>query len=361
MLKGNGDFEILKEKVLAGERLSLEDGVSIYNNLNLLEAGFLADIVRKRINGNRAYFIRNMHINHTNICVNGCKFCAFGKRPGEEGGYQMTLKEVFRKVESMKDRFVSEVHIVGGCNPDLPYEYYLDMFRGVKEIRPGVLIQGLTAVEIVFIAEQYDKTVEETLQDMKEAGLDSIPGGGAEVFSNRVRAELCPNKLSSEGWLRTHKTAHRLGIKTNATMLYGHIENVEERVQHFIALREAQDETGGFLAFIPLAFHPANTGLSHLYGPTGVDDLRTLAAARLMLDNFPHIKAFWIMVGPKISQVSLSFGVDDIDGTVVEEKITHAAGAKTSQSLTREDLLNMVRDAGCDPVERDTLYNIVQE
>lgn len=361
MLNGSEEFEALKEKVLAGERLGLEEGVAVFNSLDLLEAGCLANMVRERLNGNKAYYIRNMHINHTNICVNGCRFCAFGKQPGHESGYQMTLEDVFRKVASMEDDFISEVHIVGGCNPHLPYEYFIEMFRGIKEIRPGVRIQGLTAVEIAYIAELGGRSVEETLLEMKRAGLDSIAGGGAEVFSPRIRSELCPWKLSPEGWLELHKTAHRLGIKTNATMLYGHIENVEERVQHFMALREAQDETGGFLAFVPLAFHPANTGLSHLPGPTGFDDLRTLAAGRLMLDNFPHIKSFWIMVGPKISQVSLSFGVDDIDGTVVEEKITHAAGATTAQCLTREELLNMIRDAGRDPVERDTLYNVVQE
>lgn len=360
MLNGNKELEKLTEKVSAGERLSFDDGVAVFKSLDLLEAGCLANIARERLNGNNAFYIRNMHINPTNICVNGCRFCAFGKAPGCEGGYRMTLEEVFRKVESTRDRFISEVHVVGGCNPDASYEYYVDMFQGIKDIRPGVFIQGLTAVEIAYIAEQCGRNIEEILLGFKEAGLDSIPGGGAEVFSRRIRDELCPKKLSSEGWLDIHRTAHRLGIKTNATMLYGHIESVEERVQHFMALRELQDETGGFLAFIPLAFHPANTGLSHLYGPTGVDDLRTLAAARLMLDNFPHIKAFWIMVGPKISQISLSFGVDDIDGTVVEEKITHAAGATTAQCLTREELLDMVRDAGRDPVERDTLYNVVQ-
>jgi aminodeoxyfutalosine synthase len=361
MFNGKRVFKTLEEKVLTGERLSLEDGVAVYNRLELLEAGYLANIVRERMNGNRAHYIRNLHINHTNVCVNGCRFCAFGKPPGERGGYQMDLEEVFRRVEAMGDDFISEVHVVGGCNPDLPYDYFLDMFRGIKEIRPDVLIQGLTAVEIAYIAELSGKSIEDTLLGMKEAGLDSIPGGGAEVFSPRIRSALCPRKLSSEAWLETHKTAHRLGIKTNATMLYGHIESVEERVRHFMLLREAQDETGGFLAFIPLAFHPANTELSHLPGTTGVDDLRTLAAARLMLDNFPHIKAFWIMVGPKISQVSLSFGVDDIDGTVVEEKITHAAGATTAQALTREELLDMIRDSGRDPVERDTLYNVVEK
>lgn len=351
----------IHEKVSAGERLSLDDGVALYESHDLLGVGYMANIVRERINGNAAYFIRNQHINHTNICVNGCRFCAFSRAKGEEGGYAMSLETVFRKVRERLDSFISEIHLVGGLNPDLPYQYYVDLLRGIRDIRPDAHIQAFTAVEIEFIARVGGKSVEEALVELKEAGLGSLPGGGAEVFSPRIRGDLCPNKLSPEGWLQVCKTAHHLGIRTNATMLYGHVETPEERVRHLMALRELQDETGGFLAFIPLAFHPKNTGLSHLSGPTGYDDLKNVALARLMLDNFPHIKSFWIMVSPKIAQVSLHFGADDIDGTVVEERITHSAGAETSQSLSREELLEMILEAGREPVERDTLYNVVSE
>jgi len=349
-------LEPICQKVERGERLSFDDGVALYRSPDLLGVGYLANLVRERLHGRKAYFIRNQHINYTNICVNGCRFCAFSRKKGEPGAYQMSLDEIFDNVRGMLDQYISELHIVGGLNPDLPYQYYLDMLRGIHEIRPGVHVQALTVVEVAFIAEQSGRSVAETLAELKEAGLGSIPGGGAEVFSPRIRSELCSKKLSPQGYLDVAKTAHRLGIRTNATMLYGHIETVEERVDHLIRLREAQDETGGFLTFIPLAFHPANTGLAHLPGTTGYDDLKNIAVARLMLDNFDHIKSFWIMVTPKISQLSLCFGGDDIDGTVTEERITHAAGARTAQALTRRELVRMIEEAGREPVERDTVY-----
>jgi aminodeoxyfutalosine synthase len=271
----------------------------------------------------------------------------------------MTLEEIMARIRERLHEPISEIHIVGGLHPDLPFSYYLDMLRGIKALRPGVHLQAFTAVEIAHLADIAGLSVAKTLSALKEAGLGSLPGGGAEVFSPRIRGELCPKKLSPSGWLAVCQTAHRLGLNTNATMLYGHVETLEERVDHLIRLREAQDETGGFLTFIPLAFHPKNTQLAELSETTGVDDLKNLAVARLMLDNFPHIKAFWVMIGPKMAQLSLSFGADDIDGTVMEERITHMAGAHTPQALSRAQLLHMIREAGCEPMERDTLYNVI--
>lgn len=347
------------EKVLARERLTREDGLTLYRTPDLLGVGYLADLVRRRLHGNKAYYIYNQHINYSNICVNGCRFCAFGKKAGEPGAYEMTLEDILAKVRERLHEPITEIHIVGGLHPDLPFSYYLEMLRGIKALRPNVHLQAFTAVEVAHLADLAGLSVADTLLALKEAGLGSLPGGGAEVFSPRIRGELCPKKLSPEGWLEVCKTAHRLGLRTNATMLYGHLETLEERVEHLLRLREAQDETGGFLTFIPLAFHPRNTRLEHLRETTGFDDLKNLAVARLLLDNFPHIKAFWVMIGPKMAQLSLAFGADDIDGTVMEERITHMAGAQTPQGLTRAQLLQMIREAGCEPVERDTLYNVI--
>jgi aminodeoxyfutalosine synthase len=349
------------EKVAAGQRLTAEDGLTLFKSPDLLGVGFLANLVRQRLHGRKAFYIYNQHINYSNICVNGCKFCAFGRKADEEGAYEMTLDEIFGKVEARLAEPISEIHIVGGCHPDLPFSFYLEMLRGIKALRPQVHLQAFTAVEIAHLAELNNASVEDTLRALRDAGLGSLPGGGAEVFSNRVRQDLCPQKLSPEGWLSVAQTAHRLGMNTNATMLYGHMESLEERVDHILKLRAAQDETGGFLAFIPLAFHPQNTALDHLQGPSAIDDLKTLAVSRLLLDNLPHIKAFWIMLGPKMAQLSLCFGVDDVDGTVMEERITHMAGAQTPQGLTRAQLEGLIREAGCVPVERDTLYRQMAE
>ncbi len=349
----------IQEKVAAGARLDRDDGLALFVSADLLGVGHLAQQVRERLHGNRAYYIYNQHINYSNICVNGCRFCAFSRKAGEPGAYEMSLEEVFGKVRERAHEPITEIHIVGGCHPDLPFSFYLDMLRGIKALRPSVHLQAFTAVEVAHLADKAGLPVDETLARLKDAGLGSLPGGGAEVFSPRIRASLCPEKLSPEGWLRVSHTAHKLGMNTNATMLYGHVESAAERVDHLIRLREAQDETGGFLAFIPLAFHPQNTGLSDLAGPSAIDDLKTLAVSRLMLDSIPHIKAFWIMLGPKMAQISLCFGVDDVDGTVMEERITHMAGAQTPQGLTRKQLRALIREAGCQPVERDTLYKTV--
>ena len=354
VMKTSEPLEKIEEKVIASERLSREDGVTLYQFANIVELGRLANIVRERKNKNTAYYTVNLHINHTNVCINGCRFCAFSKEKGQDGSYEMTLDQVF---DSAKDGY-DEFHIVGGCHPDLPYEYYRDMLHELKKRFPDTIIQAFTAVEIDHLAKISGMSAEETLNDLKSVGLDSLPGGGAEIFSERIRQELFPKKIPSDRWLEIHGLAHRAGIKTNATMLYGHIETPEEKIEHFIRLRNQQDETGGFLAFIPLAFHPKNTKMENFSNTTGVEDLRELAISRLMLDNFPHIKSFWIMIGEKLSQVSLWFGVDDVDGTVEEEKITHMAGAKTPQKLAEKFLRNLITQSGRVPQRRDTLYNI---
>ncbi len=353
-------FGDILEKVRAEERLGLEDGRRLFESNNLLALGYLANIVRERKNGNQAFFIYNQHINYSNVCTNLCKFCAFGKEKGHEQAYEMTVEDVKDKVRERLDEPISEIHMVGGIHPDLPYSYYLDLLRGIKEVRPEVHIQAFTCVEIYHLAELAGKSVGETLEELKDAGLGSIPGGGAEVFSPRIRELTCERKLSGEGWLEVARIAHQHGLKTNATLLYGHIETITERLEHLDALRKTQDETGGFLAFIPLAFHPKNTEMSEHSRTTGMDDLKNVAVARLMLDNFPHIKAYWVMIGPKMAQVALSFGADDMDGTVKEEVITHMAGAETDQALGHKTLIRLIKEAGRVPVQRDTLYNVIE-
>ncbi len=345
------------EKIMDGERLTSNDGMTLYETRQLPLLGFLADIVRRKKNGDKAYYIYNQHINYSNVCTNLCKFCAFGREKGDDKAYEMSIQEVVEKIRERMDEPIKEVHIVGGIHPDLPYSYYIDMLRAIKEVRPEIHIQAFTCVEIAHIAKMGNKTIEETLKELTEAGLGSIPGGGAEVFSPRIREKLCPEKLPGTDWIEIAKTAHRMGIRSNATMLYGHIETVEERIEHLCALRQAQDETNGFICFIPLAFHPKNTALESISSTSGVDDLKNIAVSRLMLDNFPHIKAYWVMLGPKIAQIALSYGADDMDGTVLEEKITHMAGAETSQAMSNREIEYLIRQAGCVPVERDTLYH----
>ena len=348
------------EKVESGERLCASDGLALFESDDILETGRLANIVRERKNGDRAYYIVNRHINYSNICVNRCRFCAFSRSVGEDGAYEMAMEEILHRADDAHRIDATEIHIVGGLHPELPFDFYTTMLGEIHSRYPQIHLQAFTAVEIAHIAEVAGMSVEETLMVLRDAGLGSLPGGGAEVFSPRVRRELCPKKLPGEKWLNVIRAAHRLGIRSNATMLYGHIETPEEKVEHLIKLRELQDETDGFMSFIPLAFHPRNTDIPHHSGTTGIEDLKHLAIARLMLDNFDHIKAFWIMLGLKLSQVSLSFGVDDIDGTVVEEKITHMAGAETPEGVTEEDLRHLIREAGRTPVQRDTLYKVTE-
>jgi aminodeoxyfutalosine synthase len=352
-------LESIYEKVIAGQRLSFEDGVKLYETRDLLSVGALANIVRERKNGNVAYFNRNLHINYTNICNKLCLFCAFDRLPGQEGGYTMYEKDIEERFAQWQGVDISEVHMVAGINPKLPFSYYTDLLRTVKRIRPDIHIKAFTMIELAQMVKLSGLGVEGTIQALKEAGLDSCPGGGCEVLSDRVHKELFHLKLGPKQWLEMQRAVHKAGLRSNATMLYGHIETMEERVNHFIQLRELQDETGGFQTFIPLAFHPDNTEMAHLPPTTGFDDLKNIAVARLMLDNFPHIKAFWIMISPKLAQVSLSFGCDDMDGTVLEEKITHEAGAITPQGLSLDELVRLIKEAGREPVERDTLYNVL--
>ncbi len=357
-IKNAGLGDIL-EKIQHDERLSIEDGIRLFKSQDLLAVGYLANIVRERKNGNNAYFIYNQHINYSNICTNLCKFCAFGKDKDSDLAYEMSVDEVRTKVRERLSEPISEIHMVGGIHPDLPYSYYTDLLKVIKEERPDVHIQAFTCVEIAHLAEISGLGTAGVLENLKKAGLGSIPGGGAEVFSPRIRELTCEKKLSGQGWLEVAKTAHELDLHTNATMLYGHIESIEERLEHLDMLRQAQDETGGFLAFIPLAFHPKNTELSKLSKTSGIDDLKNIAVARCFLDNFPHIKAYWVMIGQKLSQIALSFGADDVDGTVKEEIITHMAGAETEQAMSRDQLLRLIREAGRTPIERDTLYNVI--
>ena len=349
----------IAEKVLAGERLSFEDGVALYKSPDLLAVGWLANYVREKRHGNVAYYNVNRHINPTNVCVAHCKLCAFGRDPGAPGAYTFALEEMYERAAQGVREGATEIHIVGGLHPDLPFDYFLELIHGLKQRHPHVHLKAFTMVEVHYFARIAKLTVEETLLKMKEAGVDSCPGGGAEIFHPRVRRIICDHKVSGRMWLSMAKKAHRIGLRSNATMLYGHVETVEERVNHLVLLREAQDETHGFVAFIPLAFHPENTPLAHIPKPTGYDDLRNIAVSRLMLDNFDHIKAYWIMLTTSIAQIALRFGANDLDGTVVEEKIYHDAGATTAEFTPRAELERLIRAAGRIPVERDTLYNPV--
>jgi aminodeoxyfutalosine synthase len=349
----------IAEKVLAGERLSADDGATLYRTPDLLGLGWLANHVRERRHGNVCYFNINRHINPTNVCVAHCKLCAFGRDPNAPGAYTYALEEIWQRAEQGVREGATEFHMVGGLHPDLPFQYFLDMMRGLKQRFPQVHLKAFTMVEVGYFSRIAKLSIRDTLLALKEAGVDSLPGGGAEVFNPRVRKIICDHKVSGQQWLNIARTAHQIGLRSNATMLYGHIETVEERVEHLLALRALQDETHGFVAFIPLAFHPENTGLSHLPKPTGFDDLKAIAVARLLLDNFDHIKAYWVMLSPSIAQIALRFGADDLDGTVVEEKIYHDAGATTEQFTPRAELERLIRGAGREPVERDTLYRRV--
>jgi aminodeoxyfutalosine synthase len=349
----------IKDKVLAGERLNEADALALYGTGDILAVGWLANWVRERMHGDKAYFNVNRHINPTNVCVAACRLCAFGRKKDTPGAYTMALEEAFQTAASGYTEAVTEFHIVGGLHPDLPFQYFLDLVSGLKERFPQVHMKAFTMVEVAYLAKRSKLTIRETLEKMKEAGVDSLPGGGAEIFADRVRQIICDHKIDGDQWLDTARLAHQIGLKSNATMLYGHIENDEDRVDHLLKLRALQDETGGFQTFIPLAFHPANTPLQHLFTTTGMTDIKQIAVGRLVLDNFPHIKSYWQMMTPKIAQISLRFGADDIDGTVVEEKIYHDAGATTPQGLRRHDLVRLIEEAGREPIERDTLYRPV--
>ncbi|NLI82472.1 MAG: aminofutalosine synthase MqnE [Deltaproteobacteria bacterium] len=348
-------------KVQGAERLSLEDGEKLLACPDVVAVGALAHHVRTRLHGQAAYYVLNQHINYSNICINGCLFCAFGRVKGESQAFQLSTEDLLNKLKEREKEPITEIHIVGGCHPDLPFSYYESILREVKAFRPSAVIKAFTAVEIAHFAKQTGKSTREILLRLKSVGLDMLPGGGAEVFSPRVRSLLCPHKLSGDQWLAVSREAHELGIRSNATMLYGHVETPRERLEHLDALRRLQDETGGFVCFIPLPFQPANTRVGKVEPTTGVEDLKNMAVCRLMLDNIPHIKAYWVMLTVKLAQVALHFGADDLDGTVVEEKIGHMAGAESEQALTRPELERLIRDAGFQPVERNSFFEKVAD
>ncbi len=359
LLAATAGLESVAAKVFAGERLSREDGLALYRSPHLHVVGLLANHVRERLHGDLAYFNVNQHVNYTNLCNKLCRFCAFQRLPGQDGAYQMTPEQAAQKVREQLGEPVTEVHMVAGVWPKIPYSYYIELLHAVKAARPSIHIKAFTMVELDQIAKVAKKPLEEVLPELIAAGLGSVPGGGAEVFSERVRQETYHLKLSGEQWLDTARKVHHAGLRSNCTMLHGHIETIEERVDHLDRLRLLQDETHGFQTYIPLSFHPENSEMADVPGPTAVDELRELAVGRLMLDNIPHIKAYWILMDIPVAQVALSYGADDVDGTVVEERIYHDAGATTPQHVRRSELVQWIRDAGRVPVERDTLYNVV--
>lgn len=353
------DFKKINKQIHDGIRLTDDDALFLFEYPDLIAIGELAALANERKNGKRVFFNVNRHINHTNICVNRCKFCAFSKTADEAGAYCYDMDEIRNRAIEAATQGATEIHIVGGLHPDLPFEFYLEMLTTVREVSPALHIKAFTAVEIEYLSRLAGLSIADTLAQLKNAGLGSLPGGGAEILGKKVRNQLCPEKISGETWLAIMREVHHAGLKSNATMLYGHVESNADRVDHLRRLRELQDETGGFQVFIPLSFQKENNPLGHLKNPlsSGVDDLKTLAIARLYLDNFANIKAYWVMLGEKIAQTSLCFGVNDLDGTVVEEKIGHDAGASSPQTMTKDAIITMIRKAGRTPVERDTLYN----
>jgi aminodeoxyfutalosine synthase len=350
---------VIREKVEAGQRLSFDDGVFLSEQADLFTLGELANVVRERKNGHFTYYNVNTHLNPTNVCVYRCTFCAFRADLKSPKGYVMTDEQILGRAAEAERRGATELHIVGGLHHQLPYEWYLNVIRIIHQAHPRLHLKAYTAVEWDWFARLTGRPTKDLLAEFKDAGLGSLPGGGAEIFHPEVRDKICEHKADAAEWLRIHREAHELGLRTNATMLYGHIEEARHRVDHLCRLRELQDETGGFQTFIPLAFHPDHTGLSHIPKPTGLMDLKTMAVSRLMLDNFPHIKAYWVMLGIQTAQVALSFGADDLDGTVVHEKIYHDAGSDSPQELSVAEIRRLIEEAGRVPVERDTLYHEV--
>jgi aminodeoxyfutalosine synthase len=355
------------KKVADGVRLDGADALTMFSSPDIIGLGVIADFANRRKHGDVVTFAANQHINPTNICVlrTTCMFCSFARLPKEEGAYHYTLEQAFQEGSAAADGLTKEFHIVGGLDMKAGLQYYSDMFRGLKERYPHVHIKALTAVEIAHIARIDKMSIENVLIALRDAGLDTLPGGGAEVFGRGVRMDIAEKKLAGEDWINVHRTAHNLGIRTNCTMLYGHVETLQDRVDHLQMLRDLQDETGGFLAYIPLAFHPDHNELGKELGregtaTTGFDDLRNLAVGRLFLDNIDHIKTHWIMVTPFLSQVSLGFGVNDIEGTVVREKVYHEAGATTEQGMALDDILKLIRGAGRIPAERDSFYKTLR-
>ena len=358
----NTVFNEIENKVKNGTRLTREDGIALFKSNDLAWLGYLANLVRQRLCGELVYFNVNCHINLTNICTSRCDFCAFGCDADNVHSYSMSKENVMAMaIEASKDEDLREFHIVSGLHPDWPFEYYVDIIKTLNDTLPYIHLKAFTAVEIIHFAKISGKSICQVLIELQQAGLDSMPGGGAEILSDRVRNELCPNKATATEWLEVARTAHSLGIRSNASMLYGHIETIEERIDHLLSLRELQDESGGFQTFICFPFHPDNTVLDGVIDQTSVwDELKTMAISRLMLDNFKNIKAYWVMLTLPIAQLALGFGDNDIDGTVSEEKIMHAAGAKSATSLTKDAIIATIRETGRIPAERDSMYNVVK-
>jgi aminodeoxyfutalosine synthase len=349
-------------KVRAGERLTFDEGVALFRHPDVVAVGQLANEVREAKHGDRTYFNRNMRIEATNVCVASCLFCSFAKlEEGTPGARTLRVEEAWRELETRMDDPPGEIHIVNGLHPGLPFSYYEELLAGFKRIKPDIHMKCFTAVEIHFFAEHYGMTYVEVLERLRRAGLDSMPGGGAEIFHPDVRTRISHDKATADQWLEVHRVAHGLGVRTNATMLYGHIETFEHRVDHLLRIRALEDSDPGFQAFIPLAFHPDGNGMKNLPAPTAVDAIRTVAVSRLLLDNVPHIKAYWVSMTPEVAQIALRFGADDIDGTIVHETIYSAAGSRSPSGLTYGDLVRLIQEAGRVPVERDTLYNVVRE
>lgn len=350
-------FKQIEEKVRNQERINDDEAFELFASNDLPAIGQLAAAVNRRKNGDKVYFNVNRHINYTNLCVNQCIFCAFSKEEGEEGGYTLALDQVREKAHEAVDAGATEIHSVGGLHPTLPFEFYLDMIRTIKEVSSTLHVKAFTAVEIDYFTRISGLSVTQVMDALKQAGLGSMPGGGAEILGQEVRDKICPEKISGQRWLEVTEQVHNCGLKTNATMLFGHLENYADRVDHLRLLRELQDRTGGFQSFIPLAFQPDNTRVPGATGVSGVDALKTLAISRIYLDNFQHVKAYWVMLGLKVAQVALCFGVNDLDGTVIEEQIGHDAGADSPQVVAKDRIISLIRRAGKVPVERDTLYN----
>src|SRR3989441_3645735 len=367
MMQPNGQDRLaeIRAKVEAGQRLAFDDGIFLEEHADLFALGELANLVRERKNGNNVYYNVNTHINPTNVCVYRCTFCAFRADLKSPKGYVMSDEQIVERAAEADRRGATELHIVGGLHHQLPYEWYLNVVRIIHQAHPRLHLKAYTAVEWDWFQRLTGRPTADILAEFKEAGLGSLPGGGPEIFHPEVRDQICEHKADAKDWIRIHREAHALGLRSNATMLYGHIEEPRHRIDHLIRLRELQDETGGFQTFIPLAFHPDNTNLAeehHITKPSGLLDLKTMAIGRLMLDNFAHIKAYWVMLGIKTAQVALSFGADDIDGTVVHEKIYHDAGSDSPQELSVAEIRRLIEEAGRTPVERDTLYHeIVRE
>jgi aminodeoxyfutalosine synthase len=361
MIQLNPDVRLaaIREKVEFGERLSFDDGLFLSESADLFTLGELANLVRERKNGNFTYYNVNTHLNPTNVCVYRCTFCAFRADLKSAKGYVMSDEQILERAAEAERRGATELHIVGGLHHQLPYDWYLNVVRIIHRAHPRLHLKAYTAVEWDWFAQLTGRTTRDILAEFKDAGLGSLPGGGAEIFHPEVRDQICEHKADADAWLRIHREAHELGLRSNATMLYGHIEEPRHRIDHLLRLRELQDETGGFQTFIPLAFHPDNTKLSHIPKASGLTDLKVMALSRVMLDNFPHVKAYWVMLGIKTAQIALSFGADDLDGTVVHEKIYHDAGSDTPQELTVAEIRRLIEEAGRVPVERDTLYREV--